>query len=124
PVPASSRPHLPWNRTVIYEAHVRGFTRQLPGLPAHLRGTYAGLGHPVTIAHLRSLGVTALELLPIHASEDEPFLLDRNLSNYWGYSTLAFLAPEPRYATHVAQEQGPAAVLNEVRGMVQQLHDA
>jgi len=124
PVPDSSRPHTPWERTVIYEAHVRGLTKQLPGVPEHLRGTYAGLAHPATIAHLRSLGVTAVELLPIHAANDEPFLIDKGLTNYWGYNTLGFFAPEPRYATRSAQEQGPAAVLDEVRGMVQLLHEA
>jgi len=124
PVPADARPHVPWDRTVVYEAHIRGLTQRLPGVPEHLRGTYAGLAHPVTIAHLRSLGVTTVELLPIHAIGDEPFLLERGLTNYWGYNTLAFLAPEPRYATRSAQEQGPAAVLAEVRGMVQLLHDA
>ncbi|WP_324649822.1 glycogen debranching protein GlgX [Georgenia sp. H159] len=124
PVPADSRPHVPWESTVIYEAHVRGLTRQLPGVPEHLRGTYAGLAHPTTIAHLRSLGVTAVELLPIHAMGDEPFLLERGLTNYWGYNTLGFLAPEPSYATRAAQEEGPAAVLDEVRGMVHLLHEA
>jgi len=124
PVPDHARPHVPWERTVIYEAHVRGLTMQLPGVPEHLRGTYAGLAHPATIAHLQSLGVTAVELLPIHAAGDEPFLLERGLTNYWGYNTLAFLAPEPCYATREAREQGAAAVLDEVRGMVHLLHQA
>ena len=124
PGPAGPRPHVPWDRTVIYEAHVRGLTAQLPGVPEHLRGTYAGLAHPVTIEHLKSLGVTTLELLPIHAIGDEPFLLERGLRNYWGYSTLGFLAPEPRYATREAQDRGAGAVLDEVRGMVQLLHAA
>ena len=123
-VPAEARPHTPWQRTVVYEAHVRGLTERLPGVPEHLRGTYAGLAHPATIAHLRDLGVTAVELLPIHASNDEPFLLERGLRNYWGYNTLGFFAPEPRYATAAAQAQGPAAVLEEVRGMVHLLHEA
>nr|WP_223147643.1 glycogen debranching protein GlgX [Georgenia wutianyii] len=123
-VPADARPHTPWERTVVYEAHVRGLTERLPGVPEHLRGTYAGLAHPATIAHLRELGVTAVELLPIHASNDEPFLLERGLSNYWGYNTLGFFAAEPRYATAAAQAQGPAAVLEEVRGMVHLLHEA
>ncbi len=124
PVPEDSRPHVPWEHTVIYEAHVRGLTQQLPGVPEHLRGTYAGMAHPATIAHLRSLGVTTVELLPIHAINHEPFLLERGLTNYWGYNTLGFLAPEPTYATRAAQQHGAAAVLDEVRGMVQLLHDA
>ncbi len=123
-VPADARPHVPWDRTVVYEAHVRGLTQRLPGVPEHLRGTYAGLAHPVTIAHLLDLGVTAVELLPIHAAGDEPFLVDKGLTNYWGYNTLGFFAPEPRYATEAAQAQGPGAVLDEVRGMVHLLHEA
>ncbi len=118
------RPRVPWGRTVLYEAHVRGLTMRLPGVPEHLRGTYAGLAHPATIAHLRDLGVTAVELLPIHAGSPEPFLVERGLTNYWGYNTLAFFAPEPRYATLAAQAAGPAAVLTEVKGMVHLLHEA
>jgi glycogen operon protein len=117
-------PRVPWSRTVLYEAHVRGLTMRLPGLPAELRGTYAGLANPVTIAHLKSLGVTTIELLPIHASMSEPFLTAKGLSNYWGYNTLAFFAPEPRYATRAAREAGPQAVLAEVKGMVALLHAA
>ncbi|MEE6280614.1 glycogen debranching protein GlgX [Georgenia sp. MJ170] len=123
-VPVSDRPHVPWDRTVVYEAHVRGLTMRLPGVPEHLRGTYAGLAHPVTVAHLRSLGVTTVELLPIHARNDEPFLVAQGRTNYWGYNTLSFFAPEPTYATEEAQARGPAAVLDEVRGMVSILHDA
>ena len=124
PAPAGGRPHVPWDRTVVYEAHVRGLTAQLPGVPQELRGTYAGLAHPATIEHLRSLGVTTLELLPIHAIGDEPFLLERGRTNYWGYNTLNYFAPEPRYATLDAQRRGPGAVLDEVRGMVHLLHEA
>jgi len=117
-------PQVPWRDTVIYEAHVRGLTMQLPGVPPELRGTYAGLAHPVTLAHLQSLGITAVELLPIHAKVDEPALTERGLTNYWGYNTLAFFAPEPSYATAAAQQAGPAAVLAEVQGMVSLLHEA
>ena len=94
---AHARPRRPWAETVIYEAHVRGLTQLHPEVPEALRGTYAALGHPAIIAHLRRLGVTALELLPIQAIADEPALLSRGLVNYWGYSTLAYFAPEPRY---------------------------
>ncbi len=118
------RPRVPWPETVIYEAHVRGLTMRLPGVPAELRGTYAGLAHPATVAHLRRLGVTTVELLPIHAAMSEPFLTQKGLSNYWGYNTLAFFAPEPRYATRAARLAGPEAVLAEVKHMVAALHAA
>ena len=121
PVP---RPHVPWPDTVIYEAHVRGLTRRLPGVPEELRGTYAGLAHPATIAHLHALGVTTLELLPIHAIASEPHLVARGLTNYWGYNTLGFFAPHAGYATDAARAAGPAAVLAEVKGMVRLLHAA
>ena len=82
-------PATPWENTVIYEAHVKGLTKQLPGVPEELRGTYAGLAHPATIAYLKDLGITAVELLPVHAKLSEAFLNERGLSNYWGYSTLS-----------------------------------
>ncbi|MDB5590165.1 MAG: hypothetical protein JWR86_690, partial [Enterovirga sp.] len=91
------RPRRPWSETVIYEAHVRGLTRLHPGIPESLRGTYAALGHPAVIAHLQRLGVTAIELLPIQAIADEPALGARGLVNYWGYSTIGYFSPEPRY---------------------------
>jgi len=119
-----NRPWVPWADTVIYEAHVRGITRQLRDLPPHLRGTYAGLAHPVTIAHLRALGITTLELLPIQAAVSEPHLLSRGLTNYWGYNTLGFFAPDARYATPDARAAGAQAVLAEVKGMVHLLHEA
>jgi glycogen operon protein len=121
--PASlTRPRIPWSDTVIYEVHVRGFTLLNEELPPELRGTYAGMAHPATIRHLKELGVTSLELLPIHFGVSEPRLDAHGLSNFWGYSTLGFFAPEPRYATAAAQASGPEAVLDEVRGMVQILH--
>lgn len=119
-----NRPRTTWSRTVLYEAHVRGLTMRLPGVPEHLRGTYAGLAHPATVAHLRQIGVTALELLPIHAKMTEPALQQRGVVNYWGYNSLSFFAPEPTYATEAAQAAGPAAVVDEVKGMVQLLHEA
>ncbi|HQY32873.1 MAG TPA: glycogen debranching protein GlgX [Actinotalea sp.] len=118
------RPHVPWAQTVIYEAHVRGLTMQLADVPQDLRGTYAGLAHPATIEHLRSLGVTTLELLPIQAIGTEPWLARRGMVNYWGYNTLGFFAPHPRYATAAAQALGAGAVLDEVKGMVRLLHAA
>ncbi|MDO5747646.1 MAG: glycogen debranching protein GlgX [Actinomycetaceae bacterium] len=118
------RPRVPWNDTIVYETHVRGLTEDLEEVPNHLRGTYAGLAHPVTVAYLKRLGVTTIELLPVHAKMDEAFLTDRGLSNYWGYSTLSYFAPEPSYATKAAQDSGPLAVLDEFRGMVSILHQA
>ncbi len=120
----SPRPRIPSDKTVFYELHVKGFTKNLPGVPKELRGTYAGLAHPATIEYIKSLGVTTLELLPVHAKMDEPFLTERGLVNYWGYSTLSFFAPEPSYATTRAQKDGPSAVVDEFRGMVSLLHDA
>ena len=87
------RSRTPWHETVIYETHVRGFTKLHPGVREDLRGTYAGLAADDAIAHLRSLGVTAVELLPVHHIADEEFLHGRGLTNYWGYSTVGFLAP-------------------------------
>ncbi|MDP9800476.1 glycogen operon protein [Arcanobacterium wilhelmae] len=124
PESVTDRPNTPWDQTVIYEAHVVGLTKQLEGIPQELRGTYAGVAHPVTINYLRSLGVTAIELLPIHAKMSEPFLTERGLTNYWGYSTLSYFSPEPSYATKGNQALGPDGVLAEVRGMVSLLHKA
>ncbi|MDO5728094.1 MAG: glycogen debranching protein GlgX [Actinomycetaceae bacterium] len=121
--PVVPKPRIPWEETVIYELHVKGFTKQMPGVPEELRGTYAGLAHPASISHLKALGVTAIELLPIHAKWDEPFLTKRGLTNYWGYSTLSYFTPEPSYATQKAQARGAQAVLDEVRGMVSILHE-
>ena len=117
-------PRVPRERTIVYEAHVKGLTHDLPGVPEHLRGTYAGLAHSATVEHLKKLGVTTIELLPIHASFTEPFLAKKGLTNYWGYSTLSYFAPEPSYATAASQAAGPQAVLDEVRGMVSILHEA
>ncbi|KQX69644.1 glycogen debranching protein [Angustibacter sp. Root456] len=114
------RPRVPWSQTVVYEAHVRGLTRRLPGVPEHLRGTYAGLAHPATVEHLTSLGVTTVELLPIHAFTHEPALVRRGARNYWGYNTLSFFAPHPSYAS----TSDPRGVLDEVKGMVRLLHQA
>jgi isoamylase len=125
PPPAPlSRPRVPWADTVIYEAHVRGLTMLREDIPAELRGTYAGAAHPAVVEHLKSLGVTTLELLPIHQSVAEPRLAADGLPNYWGYNTLGFFAPNAAYATQAAQDRGAEAVLDEVRGMVYLLHKA
>ncbi len=110
----------PWHQTVIYETHVRGFTKVHPAVRDDLRGTYAGLAADEAIEHLRSLGVTAVELLPIHHIADEDFLHTRGLTNYWGYSTVGFLAPHALYAaTGTRGEQ-----VREFKGMVKALHRA
>ena len=105
---------------VVYEAHVREVTMRLPGVPEHLRGTYAGMAHPVTIEHLQGLGVTTVELLPVHAYVDEPHLRDLGLSNHWGYNTIGFFAPHAPYAS----DADPHEVLREFKGMVKLLHAA
>ena len=87
--------------TIIYEVHVKGFTMRHPGVPPELRGTYAGLGHPAAIAHLRDLGVTAVELLPVHESVPEAFLVRDGLTNYWGYNTIGYFAPTQAYSAAV-----------------------
>jgi glycogen operon protein len=113
-------PAVPWADTVFYEVHVKGFTKQHPGVREDLRGTYAGLASEASIAHLKQLGVTSVELLPVHAFLDDHHLLERNLSNYWGYNTIGFFAPEMRYG---AAEPGPATIA-EFKGMVKLLHAA
>lgn len=118
------RPNTAWRDTVIYEAHVRGLTKTLADVPPELRGTYAGVAHPATIEHLKALGVTAIELLPIHANIPEVHLARRDMINYWGYNTVGFFAPEPWLATKDAQRLGASAVLAEVKGMVDLLHRA
>ncbi len=118
------RPATPWDRTVIYEAHLKGLTKRHPSIPPALHGTYAGLGHPAMIEHLTGLGITAVELLPIHAFETEPRLLAHGLTNYWGYNTLNFFTPHGAYATAEARAAGPDAILREVQQMVAALHDA
>jgi len=107
---------IPWAQTLIYETHVRGFTIRHEGVPHHLRGTFAGMAHPEVIKHLKSLGITAVELMPVHAFVDDRFLTDRGLRNYWGYNTLCFFAPEPRYLS--------SGDLTEFKNMVKRLHDA
>ena len=89
-------PRTPWHETVIYETHVRGFTARHPDVPEALRGTYAGLAHPAAVEHLNALGVTAVELLPVHHFFSEPLLVERGLRNYWGYNTLGYFAPARR----------------------------
>ncbi len=113
-------PDVPWSDTVIYEAHVRGLTMRHPEVPPELRGTYAALGHPAVLDHLTGLGVTSLELLPLHAFTSEPALVRRGLGNYWGYNSLGFFAPHAGYAA----ASDPQAVVDELKGAIRALHGA
>jgi glycogen operon protein len=109
-----------WSATVIYETHVKGFTMRHPDVPQALRGTYAGLGCEPATAYLQSLGVTAVELLPVHHIIDESFLIDRRLSNYWGYSSIGYFAPHSAYSSSGARGEQ----LQEFKQMVKSLHSA
>ncbi|WP_027134971.1 glycogen debranching protein GlgX [Geminicoccus roseus] len=112
------RQYIPWDRTVIYETHVKGFTKLHPGVPKKLRGTYAGFGDRKVLDYIRSLGVTSVEFLPIHTFLDDSYLTDQGLRNYWGYSSIGFFAPDPRYAHE------PEQSLREFKEMVARCHDA
>ncbi|SNS30110.1 MULTISPECIES: glycogen debranching protein GlgX [unclassified Azospirillum] len=110
------RPSIPWTDTIIYEAHVRGQTLNHPDVPPGMRGTFNGLASQAMIDHLKGLGVTAVELLPVHAFTDDRHLVERSLHNYWGYASIGFFAPEPRYMT--------GRSTREFKSMVARLHDA
>ncbi|HET9372883.1 MAG TPA: glycogen debranching protein GlgX [Vicinamibacterales bacterium] len=112
------RPRRSWRDIVIYEAHVKGFSQRLDAVPPALRGTYAGLGHPASIEYLLRLGVTAIELLPVHAFLHDGLLIGRGLRNYWGYNTLGFFAPHAEYASTSED------AVNEFKTMVRALHRA
>ncbi len=114
------RPRTPWADTVVYELHVRGFTARHPEIPPELRGTYAGLAHPAAIAHLTSLGVTAVELMPVHHFVPEPHLLRRGLANYWGYNSVGFFAPHAAYSSSGSRGEQ----VREFKAMVRALHAA
>jgi isoamylase len=110
--------------SVIYEVHVKGFTARHPDIPAEIRGTYAGLAHEAATGYLRDLGVTAVELLPVHEYVPEGFLTERGLTNYWGYNTIGFFAPHQGYSAAVRASDGPEGQVNEFRDMVKALHRA
>jgi isoamylase len=110
------RPNVAWEDTIIYEAHVKGLTQTHPDVPPHLRGTYRGLSSPAIIDHLKRLGVTTIELLPIHGFVDDRTLVEKKLTNYWGYNTISYFAPDSRYA--------PDNALDAFRMTVARLHDA
>ena len=114
------QPQHEYHDTVIYEAHVKGLTKLLEDVPENIRGTYAGIGHPATIEHLTKLGITAIELMPVHQFVQDFSLLDQGLRNYWGYNTIGFFAPHNEYAAYGTRgEQVP-----EFKGMVKALHEA
>ncbi|WP_119681367.1 glycogen debranching protein GlgX [Indioceanicola profundi] len=109
-------PRVPWDRTIFYETHVRGHTMRHPAVPPHLRGTFAGMSSKEVVDYIKSLGVTSVELLPIHAFIDDRYLVEKGLRNYWGYNTIGFFAPDPIYAANDATR--------EFKEMVTHLHDA
>ncbi|MFC5678117.1 glycogen debranching protein GlgX [Aeromicrobium endophyticum] len=111
-------PRTPYNESVIYEAHVKGLTMTHPDVPEELRGTYAALGHPSIVEHLQGLGVTAIELLPVHQFVTDHYLVEKDLTNYWGYNTIGFFAPHDAYTSR------PGAQVEEFKGMVRALHEA
>ncbi|PRY54358.1 glycogen operon protein [Arcticibacter pallidicorallinus] len=114
------RPGTPYHKTVIYEAHVKGFTKLHPDIPEEIRGTYAAIGHPVAIQYLHDLGITAIELMPVHHFVMDSYLVDKGLSNYWGYNSIGFFAPDVRYSgSGVNGEQ-----VTEFKQMVKNLHQA
>lgn len=118
PTPLAQRPSS--GRKVIYEAHVKGYTQQHPDVPEHLRGTYAGMAYPSVIEHLQNLGVTALQLLPIHHFISEPFVVGKGLVNYWGYNTLGFFAPHAAYCSVGTMGEQ----VTEFKNMVSAMHEA
>ncbi len=121
---ADRHPRVAWADTVIYETHLRGLTMRHPSVPPEIRGTYEGLGHPAALAHLLRLGVTTVELLPIHARMSEVRLTQMGLSNFWGYNTMSFCAPDPRFSAAARRGEGPEATVAEFKTMVKRLHSS
>src|SRR5215472_6124305 len=115
---ARSQKRIPWDDFIVYELHLRGFTKRHPKVPERLRGTYAGLGQKEVVDYIRSLGVTSVELLPLHAFVTDRYLEEKHLTNYWGYNTIGFFAPDQRYSAI------PTFVFSEFKEMVARLHDA
>ena len=113
-------PRTPYNETVVYEAHVKGLTIQHPDIPAEMRGTYAAIGHPVMLEHFKKLGITAVELMPVHHFVQDHYLQERGLSNYWGYNTLGYFAPHNSYSSSGSRGQQ----VQEFKAMVKSLHEA
>ena len=114
----TTRYQVPWDRTIVYEAHVRGFTKLHPAVPEHERGTFAGMSHAKVIEYIKSLGVTSVELLPVHTFITDGHLLEKGLTNYWGYNSIGFFAPHPRYAAEKRHS------MREFKEMVARFHEA
>lgn len=112
------KPNIPYYKTIIYEAHVKGLTKLHPDIPENIRGTYAAICHPVMIAYYKDMGFTAIELMPIHHFIDDRYLTDKGLVNYWGYNTIGYFAPDPRYCSSGVQGEQ----VNEFKTMVRELH--
>lgn len=112
--------HIPWHETVIYEVHVKGFTATHPGIPEEIRGTYSALVHPVVLEHFKQLGITAVELMPIHHFIHDKHLIDKGLRNYWGYNTIGFFAPHSEYSS----DKTPGGSVAEFKEMVKKFHQA
>ncbi len=110
----------PWHETVIYETHVKGFTARHPGIPPDLRGTYAGLAHPASVEYFKKLGITAVELMPVHQFIHDKHLIDHGLCNYWGYNSINFFSPHNEYSSN----KGPAEITQEFKHMVKTLHQS
>ncbi|MEO7273661.1 MAG: glycogen debranching protein GlgX [Vicinamibacterales bacterium] len=115
------RPNTPWHRTVVYETHVKGFTRSHPEIPEDIRGTYAGMAHPAAVKYLQRLGITAIELLPVHQFVQDSTLHDKGLRNYWGYNSIAYLAPHNEYS-HQRGRHG--SQVQEFKQLVKTMHEA
>jgi isoamylase len=113
-------PSIPYHKTIIYETHVKGFTQTHPAIPSEIRGTYAALGHPITINYLKELGITAVELMPVHHFIIDKFLVDKGLSNFWGYNTIGFFAPDIRYS----HSNTIGGQVSDFKNMVKELHKA
>jgi isoamylase len=113
-------PRRPYAETVVYETHVKGMTQTHPDLPENLRGTYAGMAHPVIVEHLTQLGITAVELMPVHHFVNDSFLIEKGLANYWGYNTIGFFAPDHKYSSSASA----GGQVQEFKAMVRALHEA
>ncbi|HYG03848.1 MAG TPA: alpha-amylase family glycosyl hydrolase, partial [Chryseosolibacter sp.] len=114
------QPKIPYHRTIVYEMHVKGFTMQHPDIPEKIKGTYAGIAHPATIQYLKELGITAIELMPIHHFVADRHLKEKDLTNYWGYNSIGYFAPDIRYSSNgdIGQQ------VTEFKTMVRELHRA
>jgi len=113
-------PKVPYHKTIVYEAHVKGFTKLHPDIPEQIRGTYSAIAHPATIQYLKDLGITAIELMPVHQFVNDGFLREKGLVNYWGYNTIGFFAPDIRYSSN----GNFGGQVNEFKTMVKELHKA